>query len=225
MLLWTSLGNSASLAPCTCSPSWANWLWSLIQSQACKQWRECVFLDLEFMAAVLHSKLADLGDPREHWQRWQAFILGFPAVWNRLVKSFSAIARSPRQQVPSPIASRPCYECGMTYKSSKALTSHRARSHHKERLSGRYVKDGNCPFCGAFFHPRRRAMNHVDFGSKTCKTRLLSSPGLPELTEEEIALARQQDRFDHAVTKAQGVRRNVGPPACPPSGGWTRPKQ
>ena len=69
----------------------------------------------------------------------------------------------------------------MTYKSSKALASHRARSHHKERLSGRYVKDGNCPFCGAFFHTRRRAPHHVDFGSKNCKTRLLSSPGLPEL--------------------------------------------
>ena len=54
-----------------------------------------------------------------------------------------------------------------------------------------YVKDGNCPFCGAFFHTRRRAMHHVDFGSKACKARLLSSPGLPELTEDEIALARQ----------------------------------
>ena len=102
-----------------------------------------------------------------------------------------------RQQVLSPIVSWPCYECGMTYKSSKALASHQARSHHKERLSGRYVKDGACPFCA-----RRRAMHHVDFGSKTCKARLLSSPGLRELTEEEVALALQQDRLDYAVTKA-----------------------
>ena len=128
-----------------------DWLWSLIQSQAGKQWRECVLLDLEFMAAVLHDKLADLGDPRGQWQRWQAFILGFPVMWKRLVKSFSAVAHSPRQQVPSPIVSWPCYKCGMTFKSSKALASQQARSHHKERLSGRYVKDGNCPFCGAFF--------------------------------------------------------------------------
>ena len=34
-------------------------------------------------------------------------------------------------------------------------------------------------------------MHHVDLGSKACKARLLSSPGLPELTEDEIALARQ----------------------------------
>ena len=27
-----------------------DWLWSLIQSQVWRQWRECVFLDLEFMA-------------------------------------------------------------------------------------------------------------------------------------------------------------------------------
>ena len=66
----------------------------------------------------------------------------------------------------------------MTFKTSKALASHPARSHQKERLSGRYVKDGNCPFCGAFFHTR--AMHHVDFGSKACKARLLSTPGLPE---------------------------------------------
>ena len=33
----------------------------------------------------------------------------------------SAIARSPCQQVLSPIVSWPCYECGMTFKSSKAL--------------------------------------------------------------------------------------------------------
>ena len=64
-----------------------DWLWSLIQTQAGKQWRECAFLDLEFMAAVLHDKLP--------WQRWQAFILGFPVVWKRLVTSFSAVARSP----------------------------------------------------------------------------------------------------------------------------------
>ena len=63
------------------------------------------------------------------------------------------------------------------------------------------------------------------FGSKACKIRLLSSPGLPELTEDEIALARQQDRLDYAATKARGVWRNAGPPACPLSGGWTRPKQ
>ena len=67
-------------------------------------------------------------------------------------------------------------------------------------------------------------MHHVDFGSKTCKIRLLSSLGLPELTDEEIAMGRQQDRLDYAGTKAQGVWRNAGPPACPPSGGWTRPK-
>ena len=102
-----------------------------------------------------------------------------------------------------------------------AFASHQARSHHKERLSGRYVKDGNCPFCGAFFHTRVRAMHHVDFCSKTCKARLLSSPGLPELTEEAIALARQQDRLDYAAAKARGVWRNAGPPACPPLGGWT----
>ena len=53
-----------------------DWLWSLMHSQAGKQCRECAFLDLEFMAAVLHDKLADLGDPRVQWQRWQAFILG-----------------------------------------------------------------------------------------------------------------------------------------------------
>ena len=201
-----------------------DWLWSLIQSHAGKQWRECVFSDLEFMAAVLRDKLADLGDPRGHWQRWQTFILGFPAVWKRLVKSFSAVARSPHQQVPSSTASWPCYECGMTFKTSKALACHQARSHQKERVSGRYVRDGNCPFCGAFFHTRVRAMHHVDFGSKTCKARLLSSPGLPELTEEEIALARQQDRLDYASARARGVWRNTGPPACPPPGGWTRPK-
>ena len=80
-------------------------------------------------------------------------------------------------------------------------------------------------FCGAFFHTRRRAMHHVDCGSKACKIRLLSSPGLPELTEDEIAGARQQDRLDYAATKARGVWRNAGPPACPPLGGWTRPKQ
>ena len=140
-----------------------DWLWSLIQSQAGRQWRECVFLDLECMAAVLHDKLADLKDPRGQWQRWQAFILGFPAVWKRLVKSFSAVARSRRQQVNSSVESWPCYECGMTFKTSKALASHQARNHQKERLSGRYVKDGNCPFRGAFFHTRRRAMHHLRF--------------------------------------------------------------
>ena len=142
------------------------------------------------MAAVLHDKLADLRDPRGQWQRWQAFILGFPVVWKRLVKSFSVVARSPRQQVPSSVVSWPCYECGMmTFKTSKALASQQVRSHQKERLSGRYVKDGNCPLCGALFHTRRRAMHHVDFGSKACEARLLSSPDLPELTEDEIALA------------------------------------
>ena len=83
-------------------PHGPDWLWSLIQSQAGKQWRECVFLDLKFMAAVLLDKLADLGDPRGQWQRWQAFIFDFPVVWKRLVKSFSAVARSPRQR---PLAS------------------------------------------------------------------------------------------------------------------------
>ena len=53
----------------------------------------------------------------------------------------------------------------MTFKTSKALASHEATSHQKERLSGRYVKDGNCPFGGAFFHTRLRAMHHVVFGS------------------------------------------------------------
>ena len=82
------------------------------------------------------------------------------------MKFISAVARSPHQQVPSSVASWPCYECGVTFKTSNSLASHQARSHQKERLSGRYVKDGNCPFCGAFFHTRVRAMHHVDFGSK-----------------------------------------------------------
>ena len=67
-------------------------------------------------------------------------------------------------------------------------------------------------------------MHHVYFGSKACKIRLLSSLGLPELTEDEIALARQQDRLDHAATEARSVWRNAGPPACPPLGGWTGTK-
>ena len=101
---------------------------------------------LQHMAAVLHDKLADLRDPCGQWQRWQAFILGFPVVWKRLVKSFSVVARFPRQQVPSPAASWPCYECGMTFKTSKALASHQDRSHQKERLSGRLSKTAIVPF-------------------------------------------------------------------------------
>ena len=66
------------------------WLWSLIPSQAGTQWRECFFLDLEFMAAVLHDKLADPRDPRGQWQRWHAFILSFSVVLKRLVKSFAS---------------------------------------------------------------------------------------------------------------------------------------
>ena len=198
-----------------------DWLWSLIQSQAGKQWRECVFLDLEFMAADLHSILADFGDPRGHRQTWQAFILGFPGVWMRLVRSFSAIARSPRRHVPSPTVSWPCYECVKTYKSSKALASHQARSHHKERLSGQLQQLSFlwCLLCSQACH-----VIMLISGSKTCKARLLSSPDLSELTEEEVALARQRDRLDYAFTKAQGVWNNAGPPACPPAGGWTRPK-
>ena len=104
----------------------------------------------------------------------------------------------------------------MTFKTSNSLASHQAKIHQKERLSGPYVKDGNCPFCGALFHTRGSAMHHVDFGSKAYKARLLSSLGLPELTEDEIALARQQDRLDYAAAKARGVWRNAGPPANPP---------
>ena len=57
--------------------------------------------------------------------------------------------------------------------------------------------------------------------SSFCKARLLSSPGLPELTGDEIALARQA-----RLRGCQGSRCscNAGPPACPPLGGWTRPK-
>ena len=50
-----------------------DWLWSLIQSQTVKQWRECVFLDLEFMAAVLRDKLADLGDLRGQMAKMASF--------------------------------------------------------------------------------------------------------------------------------------------------------
>ena len=99
----------------------------------------------------------------------------------------------------------------MTFKTSKAWPAIRPGA-IKRSLSGRYVKDGNCPFCGALFHTRLRAMHHVVFGSKACKARLLSSPGLPELTEDEIASARQQDRLDYAAAKARGVWRNAGPP-------------
>ena len=37
---------------------------------------------------------------------------GFRAVWKRLVKSFSAVARSPRQQVPSPMCLDPVMSVG-----------------------------------------------------------------------------------------------------------------
>ena len=131
------------------------------------------------------------------------------------MKSFSAVARSPRRQAPSSVASWPCYECEMTFKTSKALASHQARSHQKERLSGRYVKDGNCSFCGAFFHTRVRAMHHVDFGSKTCKARLLSSPGLPGDDNKTGVITRLPRLVVFGAT---------GPPACPPLEGWTRPK-
>ena len=48
-------------------------------------------------------------------------------------------------------------------------------------------------------------IHHVDLGSKACKARLLSSPGLPELTDDEIALARQQDRLDRGFHGSQCV--------------------
>ena len=79
------------------------------------------------------------------------------------------------------------------------------------------------PFDGAFL-PHSCACHAPFLAAKLAKLRLLSSPGLPELTEEEIALARQQDRLDYAACKARGVWRNAGLPACPPLGGWTRPK-
>ena len=158
-------------------------------------------------------------------KRWQAFILGFPVVWKRLVKSFSVVARSPRQQVPSSVVSWPCYECGMTFKTSKTLASHQSgQEPSKGTFEWPLCQRRHLSLCGAFFHTRRRAMHHVDFGSNACKARLLSSPGLPELTEDEIALARQQDRLDYAAAKARGAWRNAGPPACPPLGGWTRPR-
>ena len=107
----------------------------------------------------------------------------------------------------------------MTFKTSKALASHQARNHQKERLSGRYVKDGNCPFLRCVLPHSFACHAPCRFWQQNLKARLLSSPGLPELTEDEIALARQQDRLDYAAVKARGVWRNAGPPACAPLGG------
>ena len=197
----------------------------MIQSPAGLEWREEVIAALERMVCTLAPKLDALGDPRLQWPLWQRFMQEHAAAWRQHVRTFLRVVEpAPEAPALKPPEVWKCH-CDKAFKSSKALHAHQAKVHGTERPSSKFVRDGRCPFCGANFVTRRRAMHHVEYGARRCREALAASQHLPGLASDELAAARATDRRDYQAAKEQGVWRNAGPPATPPAGGWRRPRQ
>jgi hypothetical protein len=123
-------------------------------------WTALVMEDMRKLGRYHLDKLADLGDPAECADRWMSFIIGFPAKWSQLVKSYlSCECWDHRHSCPECRA-----ESGAiwSFASNKALQSHRRRKHGvRPSIRDNVDSFGTCPVCKTIFSSRLRVIAHL----------------------------------------------------------------
>ena len=69
----------------------------------------------------------------------------------------------------------PCYDCGLSFASHRALIAHSSAAHAAVSFASRFILDVYCPCCQTLCHTRQRVHEHLVDGKRTCLQALAAS--------------------------------------------------
>ena len=129
-------------------------------------WTVSVAEDLRQMHSRDH-KLRQLPDPDEGPLAWRAVWQEFLAAWRTLTaRAASVESRAVELEEPQPV---PGLECGVVFRSTRALKVHLSRKHGVRIPARRFVASSPCPICQKDFRTRSRAIQHAHVSSIACR--------------------------------------------------------
>ena len=151
-------------------------------------WPDAVLQDLREVreeAPELHY----LPDPAVGWEAWREFIVNDTA--NTLKKAVRGAKKTSssligeklkvvvnRDAEDVPCGAYICTECppgaARVFADNKALSSHRMRCHQHRKLARRYINSDVCPACNKKFPSVARALDHLEYRSKSCHTKMVA---------------------------------------------------
>jgi len=132
-------------------------------------WCALIADDLRIMAAQLHHKLGNLGDPLVNAKEWVSVMRDFPQEWKSLVECLhdppSDVANvDPRPACDLRFVCSLCESNGhrAAFASNKALQSHARVKHGSRSFMKQFIgSDFRCAVCRNQFSTRLRAIAHL----------------------------------------------------------------
>ena len=132
-------------------------------------WCRLVCDDLKVMAAQLHHRLGNLGDPLENASEWSRLMVDFPHEWKSLVECLHdppscSSSGDPRPACDLRFVCSLCESNGRraAFATSKALQSHARVKHGSRSFVKQFIgSDYRCPVCHNQFSTRLRAIAHL----------------------------------------------------------------
>ena len=122
---------------------------------------------------------------------WCDFATKSTRRWKHMVKAWA------RSHIPQPCGLPlhtgvqlpwPCYECGLSFASHRALVAHSTAAHAAVSLASRFIFDVYCSCCMTFFHTRQRVHEHLVDGKRRCLQTLAASvePASDDLVQQVL---------------------------------------
>eukprot|EP00929_Paragymnodinium_shiwhaense_P067263 TRINITY_DN33872_c0_g1_i1.p1 TRINITY_DN33872_c0_g1~~TRINITY_DN33872_c0_g1_i1.p1 ORF type:complete len:713 (+),score=127.53 TRINITY_DN33872_c0_g1_i1:263-2401(+) len=162
------------------------------------------------------GKCEDLGNPSEHADAWQDFMLKFPKSWKKIIKATYELRRQHEtddvccHQVQEEPDQYMCQECGQFFTRIGGLRTHQRSRHGAVAFGKAYAAEDNaCMHCAHIFPHRERLLQHYRQGwrrraSGSCygQIALKNDPGIS--IERQLALdAVEAERRKTAKAKGR----------------------
>ena len=114
-------------------------------------------------------RLSSLPSPETGFDQWSCFWRTAGRHWKRYVSVLKSPADVKGVELSSP--SVLCEQCGKAFRTNAALKVHEHRVHGLSRTARQFVEsDGICPFCQRCFQTRLRAVDHISYRSRACRS-------------------------------------------------------
>ena len=182
-------------------------------------WVRSIAANLQTVFEREPKKLAELGPPLLHPEKWWSFIRDFPRAWAQIVAWIRFSVMPCDQQVSSPSPNPDVYSgkyscstCSLfCFFSERALSSHIRRKHEKVSDVSRFVgKSRRCCVCSTLFSTRTWLIAHLSDkrsrGSRgfNCRQVVVGSGFVEPVDDHEYQDAHLQDRASRRTARKRG---------------------
>jgi hypothetical protein len=192
----------------------------LVLLDSAPSWQQALMDDLEWLWAG-SPKVADMPPPSEQPLAWITLVREHPNEWTSIVQGMmrppsatgsghvEPFPASPSSDEPAlnhgadsqiPTETWPCYNCGASFDSRRALTSHATRAHGRTSDASDCMFGTSCIACLREFHTRPRLSGHLRHGSNACLEAIARSVAPPTAQEIGELLAEERARTAQART-------------------------